>query len=553
MKLRSIEARLATLFSLLLLAGLISLGAALWIGFQYNMVSAVDDLLEARTASLVRFVNTEFGNVFVESVEDKNLGEFRGRVEAVEPGRHAITMNGVRIELSENTEFEGSLRPSGLQAGQFAEVEVARAGPNESWRARTVGVVDNLQSELRESLREYAMGAPEGRYVQIWTAAGEKVLRSPPAAEWPVPAAWRNASGGFSTVRTPSGPFRALDRELSFLGGNYWIRVCSSLAVLEATRKSLLYWLWWAIPSALALSLCGGYLISRAALRPLDTFAAVAARIGADRLSERLEPPGTRDVVERLALTFNAMLARLESSVKRLEQFTADASHELRGAVAVIRTTAELAVRQHRAEGELRADMAEIQGEAERLTGLIEDLLILARADGGNDTPLPMERVDLGAIAVDVAERFRRQMGAPSRIHVDIDEQALLIYGHAPSLERLLAILVDNAVRHTPPDSSIRIAAGEEGGQRVLSVSDTGQGVSASALPHLFDRFYRADPSRDRSAGGHGLGLSIAKCIAELHGGRIDVFSVFGQGTTFWIWFPTCAEAAARSCPDLTV
>ena len=544
MKLRSIEVRLAVLFSLLLLAGLISLSAALWIGLQYNMVSAVDRLLERQIASLVTFVNTEFGSVFVESVEDKDRGEFRGWVEAVESGRRAITMNGVRIELGEDTEFEGSLRPSDLRAGQFAEVEVARAGLHEPWRARAVAVVDDLQSELRESLHEYAMGAPEGRLIQLRTAAGEKLLPSRLAAEWPAPVAWRDgAPSGFSTVETASGPFRVLDRQLSFIGGHYRIRISTSLAVLEATRKSLLYWVWWAIPSALALSLCGGYLISRAALRPLETFACVAERIGANQLSERLDPPATGDVVERLALTFNAMLARLESSVKRLEQFTADASHELRGPVAVIRTTAELAVRQRRAEGELRADMAEIHGEAARLTRLIDDLLTLARADGGNDAALPMECVDLGSIAVDVAERFRRQTGAPSRIQVDIDERARLTYGHAPSLERLLTILVDNAVRHTPPDSSIRIAAGEEGGRQILSVSDTGPGISASSLPRLFDRFYRADPSRDRSAGGHGLGLSIAKCIAESHGGLIDVSSVPGQGTTFRISFPSRAAA----------
>ena len=537
MRPRSIGFRLAALFSLLLLAGLISLGAVLWFGVQYNMVSAVDGLLEDRAANLVKFVNAEFGNVFAESGDDRNQGEFRGRIEQVDAGRHWIAMSGSRIQLRENTKFEGSLRAPDLRAGQFGEVEVERQGAGSPWTAKTVGVVTDLRKELREMLHEYALAAPDGRLLQLRALDGASLLPARTDGEWRSPVAWRNTlDAGFSTIETAHGPYRLLDRELPLAGGRYRLQSSSSLAALSATRDGLLRWIWWAIPTALLLSLCGGYLISRAALRPLERFAGVASRISANRLSERLEAPATGDVVERLARTFNGMLERLESSVNRLDQFTADASHELRGPVAVIRTTAELAVRQNRANAGLREDMRGIHGEAARLTDLIDDLLTLARSDSGQ-AAAPMTQVDLGAIVDDVAGQFRRQVGA-ARIQTEVAEGARIVRGQAPALKRLLVILVDNAVRHTPEDASIRVAVGGDHEERVLSVADTGHGIPASELPRLFDRFYRADPSRNRSPGGFGLGLAIAKCIAESHGGRISVSSKLGEGSVFRVLLP---------------
>ena len=541
MKWRSIEFRLAGLFSLLLLAGLASLGAVLWFGVEYNMVSAVDTLLEARATNLAKFVDSEFGNVFVESRGDINQGEFRGPIERVDTDHRWIVMRGARIALRPDTKFEGSARPVNLQAGQFGEVEVERASTSSDWVARTVAVVTNLPKELKEMLGEYVQAAPDGRFIQLRASSGEAFLPVQNGPEWiaTVPP-WQDRPPGFSTLQTPAGAFRTLHRELSLPGGSYRLQMSLSLAALAATRRGLLQWIGWAIPVTILLSLAGGYLIGRAALRPLETFAGVAGRITAHRLSERLEAPGTGDVIDRLARTFNSMLARLESSVKRLDEFTADASHELRGPVTVIRTTAELALRQGRADGDLRKDLGEIQTEAVRLTDLIEDLLTLARSDGNLHAP-PMTDLNLTPIVNEVSEQFRKLAGP--RVQTMADENGRLVRGHAVSLRRLLLILVDNALRHNTEESSVVISVGDEEGRLVLAVTDNGQGIPEHELPRLFDRFYRVDASRSRASGA-GLGLSIAKWIVECHGGTITVVSELGKGSTFRVSLPLQAPAA---------
>ena len=539
MKPRSLGFRLAALFSLLLLAGLISLGAVLWFGVEYNMISAVDGLLEDRAANLVKFVNAEFGNGFIRSSEGSDQGEFRGRIERVDSGRKWIVMSGERIHMRPETTFEGSLRAASLEAGQFGEVEVERASAGSEWGAKSVGVVTNLRKELREMLREYAQAAPDGRLLQLRADNGYSLLPAVADSEWRSPVEWQQAqANGFSTIETGSGPYRVLGRDLSLPGGRYRLQMSSSMAAVAATKRGLLRWTWWALLASLLLSLGGGHFISRAALRPLEDFEGVASRISANRLSERLEVPATGDVVERLARTFNHMLERLESSVKRLDQFTADASHELRGPVAVIRTTAELSARQNRTGPDLRRDMSEVHGEAARLTDLIDDLLTLARADSGSPALPQMAEVDLGAIVQDVAEQFRPRAG-PSRISTEVEEGSRIVRGHAPTLKRLLAILVDNAIRYTPETSLIRLALERQAEGRVLSVADSGEGIPPAELPRLFDRFYRADPSRSRSSpGGSGLGLAIAKCIAEAHGGHITVSSKLGEGSVFRVLLP---------------
>ena len=539
MKPRSLGFRLAALFSLLLFGGLAALGAALWFGVEYNMVSAVDGLLEERAANLVKFVNAEFGNGFVRSSEGSDQGEFRGRIERVDAGRKWIVMSGERINLPQETKFEGSLRAASLEAGQFGEVEVERAGAGAEWRAKTVGVVTNLRKELREMLREYAQAAPDGGLIQLQADNGYSLLPAVADRERRSPVEWQNSKvRGFSTIETAGGgPYRLLDRDLSLPGGGYRLQMSSSMAAVARTKRGLLRWMWWVVLATLLLSLGGGHLISRGALRPLEDFAGVASRISANQLSERLEAPATGDVVERLARTFNRMLERLESSVRRLDQFTADASHELRGPVAVIRTTAELSARQNRSGEDLRRDMSEVHSEAARLTDLIDDLLTLARADHAGPVAPEMTEVDLGTIAHDVAEQFRLPAG-PSRIAIQVEEKARLGPGHGPTLKRLLVILVDNAVRYTPETSSIRIAVDREGAGRMLSVADTGDGIPPAELSRVFDRFYRVDPSRSRSPGGSGLGLAIAKCIAEVHGGHISVTSKLGEGSVFRVWLP---------------
>lgn len=530
---RSIEFRLAGWYSFLLFAGLVSLGVAIWLGVNYSIVQAVDDVLATRIERLSNYLEAEFGHQFLDPRGDPPQGRLLGEIEQVDQQLAWFVVHGTTVHLNTHTRFEGPLSSQALRVGQYVVVAVQQSGGK--WNAAEIVLDREFQEELQLELREYAISLPEGDLTQMRTVTGQSLL---PAGK-PALIPWQQSTDekpGPQTVETQRGPFRVLAGTVRLARGSYRIQVASSLAPLVAIQRRLLSGLFWAAPLGLVLSLCGGYVISRRALRPIEKIAGVASRIDLNRLSERLEVPPTGDVVQRLAATFNAMMERLESSVKRLEGFTADASHELRSPVSVIRTTAELALRQARGEEQLREDMREIQDEATRLTELIEDLLTLARADGGPDAS-PMHNVDLSALVHEVVEQYGPAVGQRS-LKVEITDPNAVVNGHAPSLRRLLVILLDNAVKHTPVDTSIQIALRGELGSLVLSVSDTGDGIPPDSLKRVFDRFYRVDSARNRSNGGFGLGLSIAKWIVESHGGSISVKSQLEAGTTFTASLP---------------
>jgi heavy metal sensor kinase len=545
---RSLEFRLAAWYSFLLFAGLSCLGAALWFGVNYSMVEAVDDVLAARIERLSRYLEAEFGHQFLDPLEKPSHGRLLGEIERVDPNRAWIVIHGVKTRVTPDTEILGSARPEALRVGQYAIARVQRDG--DEWIASEIVEDEEFQQELQKELYEYAISLPEGDLTEMRTVTGQILLSPSARNESQALIPWQDTLAPSDsqprTLELEAGLFRVLNGTVQLASGSYRIQVASSLAPVTATQQRLLSWLLWAVPPGLLLSLCGGYFISRRALRPVEEIVNVASRIDVDRLSVRLNVPSTGDVVERLASTFNAMLERLHGSVNRLEQFTADASHELRSPVSVIRTTAELALRQGRTQEEFRGDMLEIHEEATSLTNLIDDLLTLSRADGHADR-LPLSDVDLGTVAREVAEQFGRTM--PQRkFSVEIDK-GMVLTGHAPSLRRLLVILLDNALEHTPADASIRVAVHDEADALVLSVADTGEGIPPEHLNRVFDRFYRIDSSRSRFGGGFGLGLSIAKWIVESHGGKIGVMSEVGKGTTFIARLPRQFRPAAVSAP----
>ena len=341
---------------------------------------------------------------------------------------------------------------------------------------------------------------PDGRLIRIRTQTGEPLLPAGPEAEGRSVVPWRapeTSERTSDTIEVSGGVFRVLSTSANLVGRPYQIQVAASLAAVVATRERLLVWTLWVIPIGVLLSFIGGYAISRGALRPVEDVAEVASRMDVNRLSERLPVPPTGDVLQKLTETFNQMLGRLESSLKRLDEFTADASHELRSPVAVIRTTAELALRQARTPEDLRADMTEIHEEATRLTELIEDLLTLARADSRADAA-SMSEVDLVSLAQDGCDQFRR-MANGRKLEFGAVQNGAMVWGHEPSLRRLLVILLDNAVRHTPEGAAVRVSVFVIGNSIFLEVADTGDGIPEEELNRVFDRFYRGDLSRNRS------------------------------------------------------
>jgi signal transduction histidine kinase len=296
--------------------------------------------------------------------------------------------------------------------------------------------------------------------------------------------------------------------------------------------------MWWLIPGLLALAGVGGYWISRRALRPVDRITAAAESISIHNLGGQLSVPGSGDELQRLSETLNRMLARLNESVQRISQFTADASHELRAPVSIIRTTAELATQSERSGAESREDMTTILAEAERVTKLIDGLLLLARADAGEDG-LDRELTDLPTLLRQAVGQCRA-LAQEKRIQLRSvpGGQPVAVMGDAEAMRRLFFILIDNAVKYTPEGGQIDVQLEATDKRAVVSVTDTGIGIAETDLPYIFDRFWRADKVRSRGTGGAGLGLSIARWISERHQWSIHAAAMPGGGTRFTVMIP---------------
>jgi len=280
----------------------------------------------------------------------------------------------------------------------------------------------------------------------------------------------------------------------------------------------------------------GGLLLAGQVLKPVDRMTQTARAIGESDLSRRIEVHSD-DELGRLALTLNQMIERLEMAFKRQRQFTADASHELRTPVAVIRAESTLALRRERTEDDYRKSLELISQETRRMSAMIDKLLFLARSDAGREQ-LDFEEVNLKEVLVGLspdAEVLCEEKG----LHFNLGPlENLVARGDRTRLQQLFLNLLANAIRYTPSGGSISVSAVRQGETAVIAVRDTGIGISEEHLPHIFERFYRVDEARSRADGGAGLGLSICQHIVQVHDGRIEVESRVGEGSTFTVFLP---------------
>jgi two-component system heavy metal sensor histidine kinase CusS len=388
--------------------------------------------------------------------------------------------------------------------------------------------------QLREELSEYVDAAPEGNLMDVVDSRGNSIISSKVLH---LPRTAVASQDGFGMQVAASRRYRTFITTVTVQGEPFRILVAQPMHNTQATLRRSRALLLWLAPVVLGIASLGGYWISGRALAPVDEITRTAQSIGIQNLSGRLAVPSTGDELQRLSQTWNAMLARLETAVKRLSQFTADASHELRTPIALIRTTAELTLRRERTPQTYREALRQIVAESERTARLIEDLLLLARADAGLPA-LPLERLELTPLVRDVCEQG--QILAQARqleISTEVPDEPIYVEANDPALRRLLLLLVDNAVKYTPAGGHITVSLGRDLNGATVAVRDTGIGIPDSALPHVFERFFRADESRNRDAGGTGLGLSIAKWIAERHNASLEAESVVGQGSTFRVRF----------------
>ena len=342
-----------------------------------------------------------------------------------------------------------------------------------------------------------------------------------------------DSSSGFGLVQDSTGDrWRVYARALS-TGG--WLTAALPLHHIDRSVASFGRLM-------LAMALLGsagaflvGWLVAGHALRPVaimtDTAAAIA---GSRKFTQRVPVEPRPDELGRLAQTFNAMLASLEQAYAGQQRFIADASHELRAPLTLIQANLELAVRPATPPPEREMLVAEAHAESERLGRFVANLLALARADAG--VPLTMTTVDVDRLVLDVLGDFRR--AAPGHRFAVTGLETVALTADADQLRRLLVILLDNALKYTPPGGRIAIGLGRDAATAMLTVEDSGVGIAPEHLEHVFERFYRADPGRGRDPGGTGLGLAIARWIVEQHHGAITLESRVGAGTEVRVLLP---------------
>jgi heavy metal sensor kinase len=292
-----------------------------------------------------------------------------------------------------------------------------------------------------------------------------------------------------------------------------------------------------AVPLVLLLSGALGYVLARKALSPMERLRRSAEEITAERLERRLPVINPHDELGRLTATFNATIERLQKSFAEIRRFTADASHELRTPLTAIRMEAEVALTKPLGLADHQQLLGSILEECDRLTRLTDQLLALAREDA-RAARQAHEPLDLAALVNDVADTMRplaEARGIRFQVRADPDTR---IQGDPARLREVFLNLLDNAIKYTPDGGEIEIRSNVQGTEAVVVVRDSGIGIPTEHQPYVFDRFYRVDKARTRAEGGTGLGLSIAQSIVSSHGGKIELTSTPGKGTTFSVRMP---------------
>jgi two-component system OmpR family sensor kinase len=329
---------------------------------------------------------------------------------------------------------------------------------------------------------------------------------------------------------------------------NYMLIVAQPLNEVDSTLHRLLWVALLVTALVLAAIAALGLWVVRLGLKPLEAIGATASKIAAGDLSQRVRREDESTEVGRLGLALNAMLGQieaaaiereeslraLEASERKLRRFVADASHELRTPLAAVRAYAELFTRgAAERPADLERSMSGISRESERMTVLVDDLLLLARLDEGR--PLTLKPVQLDEVVAEAVETAH--MVDPAR-PIDAVVDPVSVLGDRDRLRQVVDNLLANVRAHTPPTAPAGVRLAQIDGMARLEVTDSGPGMPAEQSEHIFERFYRADQSRSRASGGAGLGLSIVAAVTEAHGGRVSAVSTPGSGATFRVEIP---------------
>lgn len=383
---------------------------------------------------------------------------------------------------------------------------------------------------------------------QVLSAAGGVVDSSgDPVAERPMIGAATLAhvlAGHRVSMTGPLGSerqrFRVLAVPLSSGPAAKALVVVDSLELVETSQHQLLVLLVTALPVAVGAVGVGGWLLAGRALRPVARITEEASQIGAEALDRRVEVPKAQDELRQLAEALNSMLDRVHQGMQDQHRFLADAAHELRTPLAVMRSELDVELRGSTVDKDARNVLVSTREEVDRMSRMVADLLTLAQADEG-ELDLLKTPVDLRSVAATVVARLT-SLERDDGVRISVIAESVLVSADEDRLVQALSNLVDNAVKYSAAGGEVRVSVWRRGDDAGFSVQDSGAGIPAYPLARVFDRFYRADPARGSSVGGSGLGLAISREIAEAHGGTVWAESEVGRGSTFTLRIPAADD-----------
>lgn len=390
--------------------------------------------------------------------------------------------------------------------------------------------------DLRKDFEGIYSIKDDGKWLQVMDQDGNWIFRSkrmsmenPP---FPAPALLP-AQGTISEFHQGTRFVRVLAYPITVRGKQYSVQtglaLNKSMVLLQNFGADLLL----LTPMVILLAALGGHWMSRKALRPVALLAAEARRIHDRNLDTRLPMPAANDEISDLSQTLNQMLERIDKAFASVRAFTGNASHELRTPISLLRTEIEVILFRPRDGEEYRATLVRLHDQTIRMTGLVENLLSLARADGGAEA-MTLKPIEVRALLQHVSESWKKTMqSALIDFQVKLHEDNLVALGDPAGIQRLLSILLENASKYTPPGGQVILSAESSESGIQFNVRDTGIGISAEDLPLVFERFYRVSQASEAFSRGSGLGLALGKWIAERHGTQLLVESKIGHGSCF--------------------
>lgn len=418
-------------------------------------------------------------------------------------------------------------------------LEASRAPTMVRRAARLVAFVnsehgEDPRRELKDILRDFLRASPENDEIVVRDSAGDQLwfaggglpyLKEQPGCQSPCFRQFRH-DGHHLRLYSESVVLNGKPVQLTLAGS-----IDEHYDILRTVRTSYLIF----VPFLLLASLTGGYLLSGRALLPVGRMTAIASRLSISNLHGRVPVPATGDELQTLAEAWNNMLGRLESSVERTAQFTSDASHDLRTSIAVMLASAQLALRKPRSPERYEQTLRTLIAECDHTLRLLEDLLGAART-GFEQHALTLEPLELAAMLNERCSLFAAEAEIKGQTLTVSLESDAWISGDRSLLQRLIGVLIENAIKYTPRGGSISVSLRSFRARLVLKVEDTGPGIAADDLSRIFSRAFRAQASRSEEPGS-GLGLNIARWIAKAHQATLTVHSALQHGSVFEVAF----------------